>query len=244
MSSGLVFNRASSDHRIVRVAVADDHPLLLAGLIHELQTQPDIRIIGTAGSSPPLLDLLQKHTIDVVIADHDIPGGNSEGSGLFGVLRQRFAHLALIALTAVSNIHVIRSLLAQDVHCILSKSDPLVYLSTSVCAALAGKRYLPPSIEAIVRGHGFRYATSGRRRDLSVRELEVVRLFVSGFTINEIARRLQRSKQTVSAQKMSAMRKLGMRRNADLIKYGVEEQLTSYNFAFKSGANARVSNAR
>ncbi|MCW3477994.1 LuxR C-terminal-related transcriptional regulator [Neisseriaceae bacterium JH1-16] len=57
---------------------------------------------------------------------------------------------------------------------------------------------------------------------LSRREIEVVRLFVSGLTINEIAARLHLSKQTVSAQKVSAMKKLGLQREADLYRYAIE----------------------
>jgi len=63
-------------------------------------------------------------------------------------------------------------------------------------------------------------------KNLTMRELEVVRLFVTGLTVSEIAERLHRSKQTISTQKMSAMRRLGIRRDADLIKYGMESDLT------------------
>ena len=219
----------SPSDRHVRVAIADDHPLLLAGLVHELQGQADIRIVGTASNSTVLVELLEKHPVDVVISDYAMPGGShGDGVTLFNLLRQRFPSVRLIALTMMSNADVIRALLAQGVSCILSKADPLEYLTTALYAALAGKRYLSPSIEAVVQKHGIQGGgSSSRTRHLSTRELEVVRLYVSGFTISEIARRLDRSKQTVSTQKMSAMRKLGITRDADLIKYGIEEQLTS-----------------
>jgi two-component system capsular synthesis response regulator RcsB len=52
--------------------------------------------------------------------------------------------------------------------------------------------------------------------------LEVVRLYVSGASINEIAEQLNRSKQTISTQKTSAMRKLGIERDADLFRFAYE----------------------
>lgn len=219
----------SSSDRRVRVVIADDHPLLLAGLVHELQGQADVHIVGTASNSTVLVDLLEKHPVDVVISDYAMPGGShGDGITLFGLLRQRFPAVHVIALTMMSNADVIRGLLTQGIHCILSKADPLEYLTTALYAALAGKRYLSPSIEIVVQRHGIQGgSSSSRTRHLSTRELEVVRLYVSGLTISEIARRLDRSKQTVSTQKMSAMRKLGISRDADLIKYGIEEQLTS-----------------
>lgn len=231
MSTKLPNDKLSHSDRVIRVVIADDHPLLLTGLAHELQGQPDVRIVGSAANSTALVDCLEKQPVDVVISDYAMPGGEyGDGITLFSLLKQRFPSVRLIALTMMSNADVIRSLLAQDVTCILSKVDSLEYLTTALYAALAGKRYLSPGIEAIVHLHSIQGGASGpRARHLSVRELEVVRLFVSGLTISEIAERLHRSKQTVSTQKMSAMRKLGITRDADLIKYGIEEHLTSQN---------------
>ncbi|WP_143137604.1 helix-turn-helix domain-containing protein, partial [Burkholderia ubonensis] len=59
-------------------------------------------------------------------------------------------------------------------------------------------------------------------RDLTTREIEVVRLFCAGYTVGEIAAQLHRSKQTISSQKSSAMKKLGIVRDADLIRYADE----------------------
>lgn len=229
MSTKPATDAASSAERTIRVAIADDHPLLLAGLTHELEGQADIRIVGAAANSTALVELLQSQPVDVIISDYAMPGGSyGDGITLFSLLREQFPDVRLIVLTMLGNADVIRSLLAQNVSCILSKADPLEYLTTALYAALAGKRYLSPGIEAIVHRHGIQGGASGSRtRQLSSRELEVVRLFVSGLTISEIAVRLHRSKQTVSTQKMSAMRKLGIHRDADLIKYGIEEHLTT-----------------
>jgi two-component system capsular synthesis response regulator RcsB len=132
----------------------------------------------------------------------------------------------LIAVTMMTNPNVIRSLIAQGVDGILSKSDSLTYVSDSLYATLSGKKFLSPSIQTIVKMHGIgASAADAPVNKLTIRELEVVRLFVSGLTVSEIAERLHRSKQTVSTQKMSAMRRLGIRRDADLIKYGMESDL-------------------
>ncbi|WP_233841217.1 response regulator transcription factor [Dyella sp. 2HG41-7] len=229
MSTKLVNEKKPSSERIIRVVIADDHPLLLAGLTHELQDQPDLTIVGSAANSTSLMDLLENQSVDVIVSDYAMPGGrHGDGITLFGLLKQRYPQIRLIALTVMNNANVIRSLLAQDINCIVSKADSLEYLTTALYASLAGKRYLSPSIETVVHRHSIHGgASASRTRHLSTRELEVVRLFVSGFTISEIAEHLNRSKQTVSTQKMSAMRKLGITRDADLIKYGIEENLTS-----------------
>jgi two-component system capsular synthesis response regulator RcsB len=80
-------------------------------------------------------------------------------------------------------------------------------------------RYMSPSVKAVL--DGLRVNSAGKRDDskLSRRELEVVRLFVSGMTIKEIAERLNRSIKTISTQKNAAMRKLGIDRDSELFQY-------------------------
>jgi two-component system, NarL family, captular synthesis response regulator RcsB len=213
--------------RPVRIAIADDHPLLLSGLMHELEKQSGVTIVGIAHNSTELVNLLNQQPVDVVVSDYAMPGGtHGDGIALFGFLKRRFPKTHLIAVTMMNNPGVIRSLVAQGVDCILSKADSLTYVAGCLYAVLSGKRFFSPTIEAIVKMHGIgdNPATSPVK-NLTMRELEVVRLFVSGLTVSEIAERLHRSKQTVSTQKMSAMRRLGIRRDADLIKYGMESDL-------------------
>ncbi|QAU25258.1 response regulator transcription factor [Dyella sp. M7H15-1] len=213
--------------RPVRIAIADDHPLLLSGLMHELEKQSGVIVVGIAHNSTELVNLLNQQPVDVVVSDYAMPGGtHGDGMALFGFLRRRFPKMHLIAVTMMNNPGVIRSLVAQGVDCILSKADSLTYVTGSLYAALSGKRFFSPTIEAIVKMHGIgNHSTPSPVKNLTMRELEVVRLFVSGLTVSEIAERLHRSKQTVSTQKMSAMRRLGIRRDADLIKYGMEADL-------------------
>jgi two-component system, NarL family, captular synthesis response regulator RcsB len=224
--------------RPIRVAIADDHPLLLAGLSHELEKQLGVTVVGWAENSSELVELLSKNPVDVVVSDYTMPGGNyGDGIALFGFLKRRFPGIRLIALTMMSNPAVIRSLMAQGVQCVLSKADSLVYVAGSLYAALGGKRYCSPSIEAILKTHHIEEESGNPTTSrLTTRELEVVRLFVSGLTVSEIAGRLHRSKQTISTQKMSAMRRLGIRRDADLILYGINANLTSQTLDLRAEA--------
>ncbi|MBE1160543.1 response regulator transcription factor [Dyella acidiphila] len=213
--------------RPLRIAIADDHPLLLSGLTYELEKQPGVTIVGAAQNSTELVEMLLRQPVDVVVSDYAMPGGvHGDGISLFGYLRRRYPKTHVIAVTMMSNPGVIRCLAAQGVGCILSKSDSLAYVAGALYAALSGKRFYSPTIEAIMRMHNNDDDPSEPlTKNLTNRELEVIRLYVSGLTVSEIADRLHRSKQTISTQKMSAMRRLGIRRDADLIKYGMDSQL-------------------
>lgn len=210
---------------LARIAIADDHPVLLTGLSHALRENPAVILAGAASNSTGLVHLLHTHPVDAVISDYVMPGGaHGDGMSLFRYLKRHFPQLKLIVLTVIDHVGIIHSLLGLGVDGIISKADPLEHIDAAIQATLAGRMYLSPDIQRIMRTHD-KVGLRSSAPNLTPREIEVVRLFVSGLKIGEIAARLHRSKQTVSTQKLSAMRKLGILRDADLIRYGLESNL-------------------
>ncbi|MCY1244702.1 Transcriptional regulatory protein RcsB [compost metagenome] len=105
------------------------------------------------------------------------------------------------------------------------------HLLPAVHAAYASGRYLSPSMAEIAARTAPHRPDAHAHAALSKRELEVVRMFVSGLTVTEIATLLHRSKKTISTQKGSAMTKLGILRDMDLVRYGMEMGLTNTSAA-------------
>ncbi|TWC71705.1 LuxR family two component transcriptional regulator [Herbaspirillum sp. SJZ099] len=210
----------------VRLVVADDHPAVLVGTQHILGTAGTITVLGAARNSTELIALLDSQACDVLVTDYAMPGGEyGDGIALFDFLGRRYPSLKLIVMTMMDNPAVLRTLLAHGVRCILSKSDDPSHLIPAVHVAFSDGTYFSPSIAEMMRHPGEKEPLA--RPGLTARELDIVRLYVSGLTVNEIAERLHRSKQTVSSQKSSAMKKLGIERDADLFKYAIETGLLS-----------------
>jgi two-component system capsular synthesis response regulator RcsB len=113
----------------------------------------------------------------------------------------------------------------SGVNCIVSRSDDFSHLVPAVHVAFAGGKYFSPAIAGLLKKGGA--GGQGAPELLTVREREVVRLYVSGLTVNEVAERLHRSNKTVSTQKMSAMKKLHISNDANLFKYAMEIGLLS-----------------
>jgi two-component system, NarL family, captular synthesis response regulator RcsB len=90
-------------------------------------------------------------------------------------------------------------------------------LVAAVHAVVAGDTFFPESTDS--RQLEAKVARERERPALTKRENEVVRLLASGLTVSEISQQLHRSKQTISTQKNTAMRKLGIERDADLYRY-------------------------
>ncbi|AJP58549.1 hypothetical protein UC34_19505 [Pandoraea vervacti] len=206
----------------IRVAIADYHPVVVAGLACELGRRPSLEVLGTARDAPGLVELLRRSPCDVLVTDHTIPGG-PYGDGLLMLtsLRRMFPGLRILVLTAMEDVAsalLTRQLVDLGVATTLCKSRDIEDLIGAIHAAYEGLRRLPAARATNV-------SPASRVTLLSQREAQVLRLYVSGMSVSAIAAKLHRTKQTVSAQKRNAMRKLGMECDAQLYRFALENAL-------------------
>ena len=210
----------------LRVVLADDHPGMIAGVEHGLASVGTIRLTGTAVNSTELMRILDTGCCDVLVSDYSMPGNeHGDGTALFSFLQRRYPSIKLVILTMLDNPAVLAALQSLGISSVVSKSDALSYLVPAIHAAATGGSYYSPTIAKSMRMRDV------DRRDalqpLSKRELEVVRLYASGLTVNEIAERVSRSKKTISTQKARAMEKLGIERDVDLLRYAMEHGIVA-----------------
>lgn len=209
------------------VVLADDHPALLAGVQQGLSSSSTIRVIGTAGNSTELIRLLDADGCDVLVSDYSMPGQEyGDGMTLFSFIRRRYPSIKLVVLTMLDNPGVLGALRNQGICCLVSKADAVSHLIPAIHAAATGGTYYSPAIEIIMQTLDMN-GRHGITEALSKRELEVLRLYASGMTINEIAARVNRSKKTISTQKSRAMQKLGIERDVDLLRYAIEHGIVA-----------------
>ncbi|AIO72690.1 response regulator transcription factor [Burkholderia multivorans] len=210
------------DEFCVRVMVADDHPSSAIGMSRVLAESSTIELVGTVSNSTDLVAALEENPSDVLVLDYVMPGGKfGDGLVLLSFLQRRYPALRIVTITMIDNPSVLHAIRRQGVGCILSKSDAISHLVGAVHAAFVGADYQSPHIRHLLDSAG----TSVTERRLTTREIEVVRLYAAGLTVGEIASQLHRSKQTISSQKASAMKKLGIVRDADLIRFADEGML-------------------
>ncbi|RQT88282.1 response regulator [Burkholderia cepacia] len=210
------------DEFFVRVMVADDHPSSALGMSQALAGSSTIKLLGTVSNSTDLVAMLDEQQSDVLVVDYVMPGGKyGDGLSLLSFLQRRYPALRLVTITMIDNPSVLLAIQKQGVGCILSKSDAISHLVGAVHAAFVGANYLSPFVKKLLED----CQPSAGIRTLTAREIEVVRLYGAGLTVGEIAVQLHRSKQTISSQKSSAMKKLGIVRDADLIRYASEGHL-------------------
>jgi two-component system, NarL family, captular synthesis response regulator RcsB len=205
----------------IRVAVVDDHPTLLAGMEHLLSKVQGITLIGLVTNSTELVELLGNSSCDVVVTDFSMPGGRyGDGLTLLRFLKRRFPNVRQVVFTSIENNAVMRGIKDVGALGLVSKSDDLGHVEIAIRMAYLGNPYVSPRIsEQLVESSPDADTAVEHPGKLSKRETEVLRLYAEGLTVSQIGLRAGRSSKTISAQKMAAMKKLGLRNDADIFKY-------------------------
>lgn len=207
------------------VILADDHPVFLIGLRVVLEQDNGIEIIAQASSPDELLAVLKQHQSDVLVTDFMMPGKpHNDGLRLLQRVRQDFPGLPIIVVTMLNNAGLFRAILELKVQGLLSKAGVASELPAAIASVRRRHVYIADSVRRVML-EAAAHDLSRKVRPLSTRELEVLRLLATGMTVSEIATQLSRSKQTVSAQKINAMRKLGLNNEAALFIYLQENGL-------------------
>ncbi|EJM56738.1 response regulator containing a CheY-like receiver domain and an HTH DNA-binding domain [Pseudomonas sp. GM49] len=210
----------------LNVVIADDHPIVLVGVRELVERDERFRVVGEAVCSNELIDLLENRQVDLVITDFNMPGDSPYGDGLKLVeyLTRRFPTVRVLVLTMISNPLILTRLQELGVLAIIQKNQLHIEIEAALKAIARGNPVRsngPPPTSVIYDGADL----DERFTRLSPKEHEILRLFVSGLGVNEIARGLNRSAKTISTQKISAMRKLNVSSDQDLLTYCMERNL-------------------
>lgn len=200
----------------VRIVFAYDWPLTLAGIEQIAGSACAIELVAVYRSAAELVASLGGVDCDIVLVDYSIRGDEQmDGLALFDWLRRTRPNAGIVALVGNENPLIFRSILAIGGVSIVSKFDEVGHIVTAIHSSYSGGRYLSPCVRRAVDAIGERGEAPVK---LSAREIEVIRLYLAGVPIKTIAQRLSKGKQTVSAQKISAMKKLGANNDVELIQ--------------------------
>ncbi|AJY15075.1 MULTISPECIES: response regulator transcription factor [Burkholderia] len=201
----------------VRTVIANDRPLMLAGMEYVAIHSGAIELAALCRSTDELIETLQNVRCDVVLLDYSIRGsGNLEGLALLGYLKRTFPDMAIVTLLRHESPVLAHAILQSGVSSIVSKFDEVNHIVTAIHMGYGGGQYLSPKVRSALEHASTE--NGDRIAKLSPREIEIIRLYLSGLSVGEIAVQLKKGKQTISAQKTSAMKKLGAKTDVALIE--------------------------
>lgn len=203
---------------MIRVLIADDEPMIRAGIRAVLTTAADIEVIGEAENGHQAVELARRHRPAVAVLDIRMPGMN--GIEALAELRRTMPDTRVIILTTFGEDDYILRALGGGAAGFLIKSGEPEELITGVRAVADGAAYLSPRVAARVVAHlaatgadtlATRRSSARDRVDaLTTREREVLALLSSGLSNGQIARRLHVVEGTVKAHVSSILARLSV----------------------------------
>ncbi len=181
-----------ADTNCIRVMLVDDHAVVRSGLGAFLSAMPDLELVGEAENGAEAVVRCGLLKPDVVLMDLSMPG--TDGVAATRLIREKYPHVHVIALTSFQEDSLIRRALEAGATGYLMKNVSARELATAIRSAHQGKMTLSPeAAEALVHAR----AQAKETDPLTERELEVLRLMVEGLNNAQIAERLVVSLSTV-----------------------------------------------
>jgi DNA-binding NarL/FixJ family response regulator len=206
----------------IRVFLADDHPVVLAGVKALVTAAEDLEVVGEAADGPTALRLATELKPDIAILDISMPGLN--GVEIAEQLRVTCPQCKILALTVHEDRGYLRQLLDLGIAGYLLKRSAAEELVRAIRAVAAGGLYLDPAVAGkAMMGTPPRTAGSdtGETVELNEREISVLRLTASGHSNKAMATELGLAVKTIETYKARAMGKLGFRTRVELVRYAV-----------------------
>lgn len=210
--------------KTLRILMADDHPIVLAGLKALVQADPGLLIVGEARDGRTAWRLATTLRPDVVVLDISMP--EMSGVEVARALLAEQPECRILVLTVHEDRATLRQLLDLGVAGYLVKRSAADELLRAIHAVAAGGTYLDPAIAGKLVGGGAQSPSrlsGGPTVELSERETDVLRLIANGHSNKDISARLAISVKTIETYKARAMEKLGFKTRVDVVRHAASK---------------------
>jgi two-component system nitrate/nitrite response regulator NarL len=218
--------KVSAKKQIIKVLVADDHPVVRKGLQSLLAKPGHLKIVGEACDGDEALRKTRELKPDVVLMDISMPGIN--GLAVTEMLRKEAPDTKVLILSVHNNRDYIFRVIQAGAHGYVSKEAPPTELLEAIRSVFNGEPFFS---EEIARAALSQFVSSGGKKEpfaqLTSREREVLVLIAEGQSNKEIANKLGIGVRTIETHRERIMRRLGIHSVAGLTKYAIANGLIS-----------------
>jgi DNA-binding NarL/FixJ family response regulator len=209
--------------QMIKVLVADDHPIVRQGLRQILAGTPDMAVAGEAVNGQEALDQVRAGDWDVLVLDMTMPGRS--GFDILKELKHEQPHLPVLVLSMHAEEQFAVRVLKAGASGYLTKENAPEELVKAIRRVVSGGKYVSSGLAESLAFGLDTGSDRPRHETLSDREFQVMRLMASGKTLAEIAETLSLSAKTISTYRTRLLEKLNLKSNAELMRYAFENGL-------------------
>jgi DNA-binding NarL/FixJ family response regulator len=212
----------------IRVLLVDDHAVVRRGLFAFLDSEPDLEVVGEADGGAQALELLDRldsegrrpHAVLMDLAMEPLDGIETTRQ-----IRSRYSDVEVVALTSFGEEERVRAALEAGASGYLLKDSDADEVSAAIRAAHRGELPIDPAIARGLTSSFRKESRSGLDADLTMRELDVLRLLGAGNTNRQIAAELEISERTARTHVSNILRKLDLTSRTQAALWAVREGL-------------------
>ena len=209
---------------MIKILIADDHAVVRQGLKQIITDEKDMQVAGEAETGAQVLQLVGSEELNVVILDITMPGGKS-GLDLLPEIKALRPMIKILILSMHAEEQFAVRALKSGASGYITKQSAPTELVRAIRKVQSGGKYISQSIAEQLAFFYSDDASKPPHEKLSDREFQVALMIAEGKTLREIADELNISEKTVGTYRVRILEKMNMTRNAELIRYAVQNKL-------------------
>jgi two-component system invasion response regulator UvrY len=208
---------------MIKILIADDHAIVREGLKQIVADTSDMVVAGEAVDGREVLEQVRKEDWDLILLDISMPGRG--GIDTLKELKIEKPKLPVLVLSMYpEEQYAVRALKAGASGYLTKESAP-EELIEAIRKVSRGRRYISPALAENLAFHVGANSEKPLHETLSNREYQVMLMLASGKSVKEIANDLSLSVKTISTNRVRALRKMGMKNNAEITYYAIKHEL-------------------
>lgn len=197
--------------KVIKIVIADDHPLVIDGIKNLLNELHEVRLVGIAANGDELMQQVEETQPDIVIADINMP--LKDGITCTRLIKKKFPQIRVLILTMYNDRSFLKALIEAGADGCLLKSHQPEELKEAIVRVMENRNYFD---QATFFEEKQTNSNPSKTDRLSDREIQIIRYVLQDKTSREIAQLLFLSEHTVNTHRKNIYRKLGVNSQAEL----------------------------
>ncbi|MDO5968866.1 response regulator transcription factor [Flavivirga aquimarina] len=204
---------------MINIIIADDHEIVVEGLISLIKPEDGIRIVGEANNGKDVIPLLEKNRVDIAVLDISMP--IMDGIELTNYIKKYFPKVKILILTMHDDPRFIRRTIEVGVHGYILKNKGKEEFVTAIKTIYFGEDYFGKKVtKTLISGHRSKFIEG--EIILTKKEKEILKLIAKGYSTPEIAKQLCRANTTIDSHRRNLIEKTGVKNSKALIRFAFE----------------------
>ena len=213
----------------VKILIVDDHPLIQQGIKALLADEGKFDISTEVNNAEDALQKLAVEHFDLVIMDIKMPGMG--GVQATREITSKHPGVKILASSMLEDKHYIEEMLKAGAQGYVLKNATSREMLNAINTIMGGQTYFSQGVSSIMMSQFMKGKPDGNDdaagglKDLTKRELEIIKMIASEMTNSQIAKKLNISPRTIDTHRRNILRKIEVKNTAGLVKYAIQHQL-------------------